>query len=86
MTKKIKKRKFDIIPKTNEEYISVTYGCLRLIDIYGSLSSSLDSFVKTLVDNSPRLHKNLNKKLVKYNILNLLHEKEEEEDRTIGDI
>ena len=26
--------KFDIIPKTNEEYISVTYGCIRFIDSY----------------------------------------------------
>ena len=23
---------FDIIPKTNEEYVSVTYGCTRFID------------------------------------------------------
>ena len=31
------KVKFDIIPKTNEEYISVTYGCINLlivIDFY----------------------------------------------------
>ena len=28
------KVKFDIIPKTNEEYISVTYGCIRFIDSY----------------------------------------------------
>ena len=26
--------KFDIIPKTNEGYISVTYGCIRFIDSY----------------------------------------------------
>ena len=32
--KKNDKVKFDIFPKTNEEYISVTYGCLRLIDRY----------------------------------------------------
>ena len=46
------KVKFDVIPKTNEEYISVTYGCIRLIDSYRVLSISLDSLVKTLVDNS----------------------------------
>ena len=43
---------FDIIPKTNEEYISVTYACIRFIGSYRFLSSSLDSLVKTLVDNS----------------------------------
>ena len=30
--KKNDKVKFDIIPKTNEEYISLTYGCIRFID------------------------------------------------------
>ena len=40
----------DIIPKTNEEYISVTYGCIRFIDSYRFLSSGLDSLVKALVD------------------------------------
>ena len=42
------KIKFDIIPKTNEEYISVTYGCIRFIDSYRFLSSSLVSLVKIL--------------------------------------
>ena len=32
--KKNDKVKSDIIPKTNEEYISVTYGCIRFIDSY----------------------------------------------------
>ena len=32
--KKNDKAKSDIIPKTNEEYISVTYGCIRFIDSY----------------------------------------------------
>ena len=41
--KKNDKVKFDIIPKTNEEYISVTYGCIRFINSYRFLSSSLDS-------------------------------------------
>ena len=54
--KKNDKVEFEIIPKTNEEYISVTYGCIRFIDSYRFLSSSLDSLVKTLVDNS---HKTL---------------------------
>ena len=50
--KKSDKVIFDIIPKTNEEYISVTYGCIRFIDSYRLQSSSLDSLVKALVDNS----------------------------------
>ena len=54
--KKKNKLDFKIIPKTNEEYISVTYGCIRFIDSYRFLSSGLDSLVKTLVDNS---HKTL---------------------------
>ena len=43
---------FEIIPKTNEEYTSVTYGCIRFIDSYRFQSSSLDSLLKALVDNS----------------------------------
>ena len=46
--KKNDKVKFDIIPKTNEEYISVTYGCIRFLDSYRFLSSSLDSLIETL--------------------------------------
>ena len=45
------KVKFEIIPKTNEEYISVTYGCIRFIDSYRFLSSGLDSLVKNLDEN-----------------------------------
>ena len=44
--------KFKIIPKTDEEYISVKNSCIRFIDSYRFLSSSLDSLVKSLVDNS----------------------------------
>ena len=55
--------KFKIIPKTNEEYISLTYGCTELVDSYRFLSNSLD-IVETLVDDS---HKSL--KIVKKEIL-----------------
>ena len=36
------------MPRTNEENISVTYGCIRFIDNYRFLSRGLDDLVKTL--------------------------------------
>ena len=65
------KVKFKIIPKTNEEHISVTYGCIRFIHSYRFLSESLDNLVKNLdVDDFKILKKEfpdnwqyLNKKL-----------------------
>ena len=39
---------FKIIPKTNAEYLSVNYGCIRFIDSYRFLSESLDNLVKNL--------------------------------------
>ena len=60
--KKNDKVKFIIIPKTNEHYISVTYGCIRFNDSYRFLSSSLDSVVKTIVENSNKTLKNLKKR------------------------
>ena len=41
-------KKFKIILKTNEEYNSVTYGCIRFIHSYRFLSVSLDKLVKNL--------------------------------------
>ena len=52
------------IPKKKEDYISVTYGCIRFRDSYRFLSSSLDSLVKTLVDNSHKTLQNLKKNLL----------------------
>ena len=43
--KKNDKVKFKNIPKTNEDYISVTYGCIRFIDRYQILSLGLDILV-----------------------------------------
>ena len=56
--------KFKIIPKTNEEYISVTYGCVGFSDGYWFLSSSLDSLVRTIVDDSHKTLESLRKKIV----------------------
>ena len=38
--KKIEKVKIDMIPKTNEDYLSVTYACIRFIDTIQFLLSS----------------------------------------------
>ena len=68
---KKEKVKFEIIPKTNEEYISVRYGCIRFIDSYRFLSESLDKLVKNLEEDDfkilkkefPDKYQYLNKKL-----------------------
>ena len=65
------KVKFKIVPKTNEEYIVVKYGCSRFIDSYRFLSESLDKLVKNLDGDDFRILKKefpdkwqyLNKKL-----------------------
>ena len=62
--KKKDKVDFELTPKTNEKYISVTYGCIRFIDSYRFLSSSLDSLVKTLVDNSHKTLKDFEEEIV----------------------
>ena len=62
--KKKDKLDFEIIPKTNEEYISVTYGCIRFIDSYRFQLSSLDSLVKTLVDISTKILGDLKNEIV----------------------
>ena len=80
------KVEFEIIPKTNEEYISVTYGCIKIIDSYRILSSSLDSLLKTVVDNGNKTLKNLKKGIVDNDeLLNFVNDLGEE-DRTIEDL
>ena len=92
--KKKDKVEFDIIPKTNEEHKSVTYGCIRFIDSFRFLSSSLDNLIKTPVDNSHKTLKNLKKQIVGSDeVLNIVNKIEEsypeeienleEDDRTI---
>ena len=46
--KKKDKVNFNIISKTNEEYISITYGSIRFFDSYRFLSYKLDKLVKNL--------------------------------------
>ena len=84
--KKNDKVKFDIIPKTNEEYISVTYSCIIFIDSYRFLSSGLDSLVKTLVDTSNKTLGDLKEEIVDNDeILNIINEIIED-DKTIKDL
>ena len=42
------KVKFKFLSKTNEEFISVTYGCIRFVDSYRFLSDSVDKLVTSL--------------------------------------
>ena len=75
--------KFEIIPKTDEKYISVKYGCIKFIDTYRFLSSSSDKLVKTLVDNSHKTLKNFKKEVVGDDkILNIINELENMIDKT----
>ena len=75
--------KFDNVPKTNKEHISVFYGCIRFIDSSRFSSSSLDSLVKTLVENSNKTLKNLKNEIVDISkIVKGIGEK----DRTIEDL
>ena len=86
VNKKKDKVDFEIIPKTNEEYISVTYGCIRFIDSYRFLSSGLDSLVKTLTDNSHKTLKNLKEEIEDFDEILDIVDKKAEEDKTIKDL
>ena len=75
--------KFIILPKTDEKYISVRYGCIKFIDTYKFLSSSLDKLVQTLVNNSHKTLKNLKKEVIGDDkILNIINELENLIDKT----
>ena len=86
IVEKIDRVKIDIIPKINEEYISVTYGCISFIDTYRFLSSSLVSLVKTLVDNSHKTFKNRKEEIVDNDEILAIVNEIEKEDRTIKDL
>ena len=71
------KVEFRVIPKTNEEYISIPYGCTKFIDSYLFWSSSFDKLVETLVNISHQSLKELkNGNVGEDNILNIVNEKE----------
>ena len=77
---------FDIIPKTNEEYISVTYGYIRFVESYRFLSSGLDSLVKTLVDNTNKTLKDLKEEVIDNDEILDIVNKIIEDDKTIKDL
>ena len=73
--KKNNKMKFQIIPRTNEEYVSVIFGRIRFIHYYRFLSSSLDSLVRTLVDNNHKTLKDFEEEIVDNDdIINIVNE------------
>ena len=76
------KVEFNIIPKTNEKYSSVLFGCVRLILSFRFLSSSLDELVGTLVDKSQKSLRKLEKNVDNDELLNIVKEVGEDE-RTI---
>ena len=51
--------KFDNVPTTIEENISVTYGCFQFFDNFGFFLSRLDSLVTTRFDDNHKLLKKL---------------------------
>ena len=74
---------FKKIRKTDEKNISVKYGCIKFIDTYRFLSSSLDKLFQTSVDNSHITLKNLKKEVSGDDkILNILRELENLIDKT----
>ena len=74
---------FEIFPKTDEKCISVKYGCVKFIDTYRFLSSSLDKLVQTLVNNSDKKLKDLKKEVIRDDkILNIINELENLIDKT----
>ena len=73
--KKKDKVKLKYIPKTDEKNISVKNGCIRFIDSFRFLSSSLDSLLKTLVVNSHKTLKDFEEECVDNDeMLNIVNE------------
>ena len=61
----------------------MTYGCIRFIDSYRFQSNSLDSLIKTVVDNSNKTLGDLKKEIVDNDyILNIVTDIVED-DKTI---
>ena len=76
---------FKILTKTNEEYISITYGCVKIIYSHRFTSSSLDKLNNTLVDNSHKTIAILKKEIVDNDLILNIVTDIGEYDRTIED-
>ena len=86
--KKKNKVKLKFIPKTNEDYIWKTYGCIQFFDIYQFLTTSLDSLVTTIVDYIHEALEILKKEGMDHNIFKICMETETliSNDKTIEDL
>ena len=86
--KKKDKVKLNFIPKTNEDYIWKTYGCIQFFDICQFLTTSLDSLVTTIVDYIHEALELLKKEGIDDNIFKIFMETETliSNDKTIEDL
>ena len=48
---KIEKKNLSVIPRTNEEYMSVNYGCIKFLDSMRFQTDSLEKLTESLKDN-----------------------------------
>ena len=48
---KVEKKNLSVIPRTNEEYLSVNYSCIKFLDSMRFLTASLEKLTESLNDN-----------------------------------
>ena len=60
------KKKFSVIPHTNEKFMSITYGCVKLLDSLKFLVESLDGCASSFKDEDYVFLKEKFKKTIIY--------------------